>query len=212
MPQIVDMIACEMTRWISVVTPGNIMAFIALIIAIISCGISLKNYTKSQRLEFLQRRDQLFLKIADLNAKNSEGHQIAARFGIVALNANSMPVMDEEHAERNKTLVASMKALAEKIDLGANQSGLLNKRLHSLCSNLTPTTDRALVENLIVLVQEASNEAKQCNEIYLSSLYTLETTDPIMRASVAKVQELKKRQAEIDLENAMKELNDKSPR
>lgn len=188
------------------------MAFIALILAIIGCGISLKNYTKSQRLEFLQRRDQLFLKIADLNAKSSEGHQIAARFGIVALNADSLPALDEKYAEKNKALVASLKTLAEKIDHGANQSELLIKKLHSICSNLTPTTDPTLVENLIVMVHEASNEAKQCNEIYLSSLYTLETIDPILRASVGKVQELKKQQAELDLEKAIKEINEKPPR
>jgi len=52
--------------------------------------IAAKNYKKSKRLEFLQRRDQLFLKISDLNAKNSELRLISARFEIVMLNKVSL--------------------------------------------------------------------------------------------------------------------------
>ena len=74
-----------MTRYLPLATFGNIMAFIALIVAIISCAISAKNYKKSKRYEFLQRRDQLFLKISDLNAKNSEARVISSRFGIVLI-------------------------------------------------------------------------------------------------------------------------------
>lgn len=192
---------------------ATIISFISLIVAVITCLISVQNYKKSKRLEFFQRRDQLFAKISDLNAKNSEAHLISARFGIVLLNRASQPLMDEKHAEENKTQMASIKKLVENIDLVTNHSEVLIKQLHSICSSLAPKTDPTRVENLIAMVQTASDEAKQCNEVYLSSLHTLETTDPMLRASVAKLHELEIRRAELDLEKAIMEIkrNDKAP-
>jgi hypothetical protein len=62
------------------------------------------------------------------------------------------------------------------------------------------------------MVQTASDEVKQTNEVHLSSLHTLETTDPMLRASVAKVHELEIRRVELDLEKAIREINEKGPK
>ena len=45
------------------------IAFGSLIVAIIGLVIAAKSYKKSKRLEFFQRRDQLFAKISDLTPR-----------------------------------------------------------------------------------------------------------------------------------------------
>jgi hypothetical protein len=193
-----------------------IISFISLIVAIISCVIAAKNYKKSKRLELLQRRDQLFLKISDLNAKNSELRLISARFEIVMLNKvslNAELVMDKEFAEENKTQIARIKGIRENIELVANHWDGTIQQLHSLCSSFTLETDATSIEKLITRVQIASDEAKMNNEGHLASLHTLETTAPMLRASVGKVHELEIRRAELDLEEAIREIkrNEKVP-
>jgi hypothetical protein len=203
--ELVDRITFEMTRFVPLATS------IALIVSIVSVVISFKTYQKSKRLEFLQRRDQLFLKISELNAENSKVRLIAARCGIVLLNKASQPVLDEKQAEENKTLVVSIKQSVENIELIANRTELLVKQLHAECSNFTSETDATIIEKLIAIVQGASDEAKGNNEGYLASLHTLETTDLILRDSVAIVQELEIRKAELNLEQAMREIKEKKP-
>jgi hypothetical protein len=203
--ELVDRITFEMTRFVPLATS------IALIVSIVSVVISFKAYHKSKRLEFLQRRDQLFLKISELNAENSKVRLIAARYGIVLLNKASQPVLDEKQAEENKTLVVSIKQLVENIELIANRTEVLVKQLHATCSNFTLETDATIIEKLIAIVQGASDEAKRNNEGYLASLYTQETTDPMLRASVAKIHELDIRKAELELEEAMRNIKRKKP-
>jgi len=63
---------------VAIVAAG--IALGSLIVAIIGCVIAARSYKKSKRLEFFQRRDQLFATISDLNAKNSEAHLISAKY------------------------------------------------------------------------------------------------------------------------------------
>jgi hypothetical protein len=187
-----------------------IISVFSLIVAILSFVISAKNYEKSKRLEFFQRRDQLFVKIADLNAKNSETHLISARHEIVAIKRASL-VLDGEHAERNKTGIAAIKELQEKMELAAKGWDENIKQLHSICSSLTPESDVTRIEGLIAAVQVASDDAKKHNEVLLSSLHILESTEPILRTSAAEMQRLQVRRAELNLEKAIEEFRSTQP-
>ena len=189
-----------------------LISFISLIIAIISCVISVKNYQKSKRLEFFQRRDQLFQEIADLNAKFSELHLISARYGIVLLNMQSLSLslgLDERRAEENtriKTHIAAIKKLLESIELRLGTGGVLIKELHCICDSLTLKTDEIEIEKLIAMVQVASDEDKRTNEVHLSSLHTLERIEPMLKVNIADLQTLENRKAELDLQQAITEF------
>jgi Putative Holin-like Toxin (Hol-Tox) len=88
------------------------IAFGSLIVAIIGLVIAAKSYKKSKRLEFFQRRDQLFAKISDLNAKNSEAHLISARYEIVAIVKASLGLRGEQ-AEENTAVVVRIFHIAQ---------------------------------------------------------------------------------------------------
>jgi len=184
------------------------IAFGSLIVAIIGLVIAAKSYKKSKRLEFFQRRDQLFAKISDLNAKNSEAHLISARYEIVAITKASFGLRGEQ-AEENTALIPRIKELASKIEEGAKNRDEDIKKLHSICSSLTPQTDAALVENLIAMVQIASDDAKKYNDTYFSSLHILENTNSIIRTTLVESEE-KRRQIDLDLIKAIKELTKKN--
>lgn len=185
-----------------------ILSFISLITTII---IAAKNYKKSKRLEFFQRRDQLFMKIADLNAKNSDAHLISARYEIVSVNKLSLR-LEGKQAEENKTQIASIKKIREDIELGAKHWDARINELHSICSSLTSKTDATRVERLIAMVQEASDDVKKYNEVSLSSLHILESTNSIIKTILSEIDE-KERRIDLDLERAIREFkrNEESP-
>jgi metal-responsive CopG/Arc/MetJ family transcriptional regulator len=180
------------------------IAFGSLIVAIIGLVIAAKSYKKSKRLEFFQRRDQLFAKISDLNAKNSEVHLISARYEIVAIMKASLGLRGEQ-AEENAAVVARIKELRRKMEEQANNWEEKIQQLHSICSSLTPQTDAARVENLIAMVQIISDDTKKYNDINLSSLHILENTNSIIETSLVESEE-KRRQIDLDLIKAIKEL------
>jgi hypothetical protein len=180
------------------------IAFGSLIVAIIGLVIAAKSYKKSKRLEFFQRRDQLFAKISDLNAKNSEVHLISARYEIVAIMKASLGLRGEQ-AEENAAVVARIKELRRKMEEQANNWEEKIQQLHSICSSLTPQTDAARVENLIAMVQIISDDTKKYNDINLSSLHILENTNSIIKTSLVESEE-KRRQIDLDLIKAIKEL------
>jgi hypothetical protein len=187
----------QAAAWVAIVVP--IVSVISLVVAIVSCAIAVKSYKKSRRLEFFQRRDKLLLTISDLNAKTSEAHLISARFGIVRLNRMAL-VVDEKYAERKKTEIASLTRLREEIELRAERRDAIVDDLHAICSGLTTETDAIRIEKLIGLVQAASDDAKRYNEVHLSSLHTLETTDAMLKANFAEMHELEIRLAQLESE------------
>jgi len=195
-----------MTLYLSIIV-SIIASIIASIISISSFVLAFMNFRMSKRLEFFQRRDQLLLKISDLNAKTSETRLISARFEIVLINKVSSPVVDDTHAEELKTQIASIKETRRNIEVVANHWEETIHQLHFVCSNLTLITDPTVIEDLIANVQICSDDIKQNNEVYLASLHTLETTDPMLRASVEKMHELKIRQAELNLEESIRKIN-----
>lgn len=154
----------------------------------------------------MQRRDQLLLKISDLNEKSSEVRLISARFEIVLIDKVSSPVVDDTHSEELKIQIARIKELRGNLEVEANHWEETIHQLHSVCSNLTMKTDPTVIEDLIAKVQIASDDIKKSNGVYLASLHTLETTDPMLRASVDRIHELKIRQAELNLEESIREI------
>jgi hypothetical protein len=98
-------------------------AFAALVISLISLIVTLilgtKNYRKSKRLEFFQRRDLLSQKISELNIENSQMHLISARYEMVVQKFRSMRGTGEE-TERINNQITSIKRLQERI-YGANK-------------------------------------------------------------------------------------------
>ena len=168
--------------------------FKALILGILRPLVTLK---KSKRDAFIQRRDHLFQKISDLNAKNTEAHLISARYEIVAVKNAGLPLRGEQ-AERNTALIASIKELKQNVEKGIKNWDENIEKLHFIYSSLTSETDAAQVERLIALVQVASDNLKKANDSFLSSLHILETTNQIIEAKLAETDE-KIRQINLDL-------------
>jgi hypothetical protein len=171
--------------------------------------IAARSYKKSKRLEFFQRRDHLFAKISDLNAKNSEAHLISARYEIVAVKNASLELRGEQ-AEKNAAIIAAIKEIRKYMEKGIKNWDENIELLHAMCSGLTPKTDTARVENLIAMVQAASDDLKKSNDVSLSSLHILENTNSIIEASLSEFDE-KVRQIDLDFEKAIREFDEKNP-
>jgi hypothetical protein len=182
------------------------LSVIATIISLSSFVIAFKNFRRSQRLETTQRRDQLLLKISDLNAAVSELRLISARFEIVLINKVSSPSVDDAHSAELKTQIARLKELRGNMEADASRWDETLRQLHSICSNPALNAAPAVIENLVASVQVASDDIKQANGVYLASLHTLEATDPILRASIDTLHELKIRQSELNLEESMRKI------
>jgi hypothetical protein len=182
------------------------LSIIAIIISIGSFVLAFKNFRGSKRRDFLQRRDHLSLKISDLNAETSKARLISARFKIVLINKVASPVVDNTHAEELKTQIASIEETIRKMEVVADGWEEQIRQLHSLCSTFTSKTDPTVIERLIADVQADSDATKQNNETQLASLHTLETTGPMLRASVERLYELKIQQAEMNFQKSIGEI------
>jgi hypothetical protein len=182
------------------------ISFISLIITIVNCVILVKNYKKSKRIEFFQRRDYLLQKISELNAKNSEARSFAARYEVVAMK-NAALSLDPKYKERNEELITSLKKLSHNIDSGVEEWNGLIKDLHSMCSSFTPKTDTERIERFIAMVQGALDEVTQFHQGSLSALHILESTNPIFEPVIARLNEEIK-QIQSNLGKAVKELKE----
>jgi hypothetical protein len=109
-------------------------------------------------------------------------------------------VVDAQFAETKNTEIASLTRLREKIELVAERGDAAVDALHAVCSRFTTETDAIHIEKLIGLVQAASDEAKRFNELQLSTLHTLETIDPMLKASLAEMHELEIRLGQLESE------------
>ena len=201
-------IFCQTQPVVCVAIVAVTIALCSLIVAIIGCVLGVKSYKKSKRLEFFQRRDQLFAKISDLNAKNSEAHLISARYQIVAVTKASLGLSGKQ-AEENTAQIASVKELGKNVEKGAKNWAENIERLHSICRSLTPKTDPAHVENLIAMVQIASDDITKYNDSSLSALHVLKNTNSIIKDTLAKFDE-DVRRIDLELEKAIKQFNETS--
>jgi|GEM_PF-3281254 len=184
--------------------PAIMISIGALIISFFSLIFTAKTYKKNSRLAFLQRRDHLSQRISDLNSRNTEAHLISARFELVAVKNALLPLRGEE-VEINTALIASIKKLRDGVENGMKLWDENIETFHFKYKNLTLETDAPEVERMITIVQVASDNLKNCNDGYTSSLHILETTNEIMKTTLAELDE-KNRQINIDFERAMEKI------
>jgi hypothetical protein len=181
------------------------ISFFSLIVTIINSVFTAKTYKENRRLEFLQRRDHLSQKISDLNDRNTEAQLISARYELVAVKNAGLSLRGEQ-AERNTALIASIKEQRKGVE---NEMKLWDEnieKLHFIYSNLTSETDAPEVERIIAIVQVASDNLKKANNGYSSTLHILETTNELMKTTLAETDE-KIKQINIDFERAIEKLN-----
>lgn len=182
--------------------------YIAIVVSVvslvISLGVAIANYSKSKSDAFIQRRDHLSQTIAELNVRNAEAQGISARYEIVAVKTAGLPLR-RELAEQNLALIASIKKVREAIEEGRIGGEQTIKKLHLIYSGLTLESDAAQVEGSIALAHVNSDELKQLNEVYYSSLYILETNNQDLATKQAEIVE-KLRQINLAFERGMKNL------
>jgi len=175
-----------------------IVASFSLVVAAIGCVIAVKTYKKSKRLEFFQRRDQLFKAISDFNAKNSETRLSGARFTTIAIAHAALPSTSLYDEERKHALVASITTLATDIHSRAEVWDEQTQRCHDLCAKYNSDKHAADVEELIAIVQLGSDYIKKVNEICLSTLHILETMNPKLEADLMELYKMEMRLAELE--------------
>ena len=184
--------------------PATMIAIGALILSFLSLIFTAKTYKKNRRLEFLQRKDHLSQKISELNDKVSQTHHILARLGLVVLEKTLLPLSGEQ-AEQNTALIASLNKTRDRMEDATKLWEEYIELLHLINSNLNLETDSPKVEKMIALVQVASDQLKNINDIYISTLHTLETTNEFIKTILTETDE-KIRQINIDFERAMEKI------
>jgi hypothetical protein len=190
------------------VQPATYIAIVALVISlgtlVVSIVSSVKNYKKSKRDAFIQRRDRLSQAIADLNARNTEAQLISARYAIVAVKAAGLQLRGEE-AERNAALIASIHRTRGLINEGIRKWDENIETLRFIYSGLTSETEAAAVERHIDLVQVASDNLRKAHNGFLSALHVLETNNQIIETKLAETDQ-KIKQINLEFEQGMKKL------
>jgi hypothetical protein len=181
-----------------------IISFLSLIGVFINSVFTAKTYKKNKRLEFLQRRDRLSQKISELNDRNNEAHMISARYELVAVKKAGLALRGEQ-TDRNTALIASIKEQREGVEKGIKLWDANIKTLHFLYTNLTLEKDAPEVERVITAVQVASDDLKKAQDGYLSVLHVLETSNELIKTSLAETEE-KIGQINLDFERAMERL------
>ena len=183
--------------------------YIAIVVSvvslIISLGVAVANYKKSKRDSFIQRRDQLSKAISDLNARVSEAHMISARYEMVAVRKAGLPLRGEQ-ADQNTALIASLKLAREGVERGIEDWDENIKRLHFIYSNLTFGTDAAQIERSIALANVATNQLKNANDGYYSSLHILETGNQYLETKLAEADE-KVKKINLETDEKIRQIN-----
>lgn len=183
------------------------VSLLSLIGVVINSVFTAKTYKKNRRLEFLQRRDHLSQKIAELNDRNMEAQLISARYELVAVK-NAGLALKGEHAERNAALIASIKEQRDGVEKGMKLWDKNIEQLHVIYRVLDLESDAPAIESLIASVQVASDDLKKSYDGYEAILHILETTNELMKTSLAETEE-KLRQIDLDYERAIEKLSKK---
>jgi hypothetical protein len=181
-----------------------VIASTAAIGTIISAMYTIKTYNKNIRLEFLQRKDHLSQKISELNVRITEAQMISARYELVAVKNAGLPLRGKQ-AEQNTALIASIKKQREDVEEYIKRWDEKIEKLHFLYSNITLETDAHVVERMIDIAQEASDNLKKINNGCTAHLHTLETTNEFIKTTLAEGDE-KIRQINLDFERAIEKL------
>ena len=184
---------------------ATIIAIVALAISITNSVFTAKTYQKNRRLEFLQRRDHLSQKISELNDRNTDFQLISARYALVALKSAALPLR-EEQAERNSALIASLNKQREGVEQRIKLWDENIERIRLLYSKFTSETHAPELEELIAIVQLASDNLKKASHGYSATLYILETTNEFIKSNLAERDE-KIRQINLDTDEKIRQIN-----
>ena len=166
-----------------------------------------KSFKKSKRLEFLQRRDKLFDKVSELSTRNSEARFLSARYELVRLNKFSLLPHGGNKEETEKSC-AGIAALIESLEQQVKDRTGVIAVFHSSFEHLS-LKDASLVAGLIASVQIVSDGIKQLNDAHLATLQYLEENLPLTKDNLIERNKVKVWQAELELEIAMRQLNEK---
>ena len=183
-----------------------IVSFLTLISTIV---LGTKNYRKSKRIEFLQRRDRLAQALSNLNDRNAEFHQISARYELVIAKKAGLPLRDEQ-AERNMALIPAIRIQQEGVKDGMAKWDKNIEQFQLIYRTLTLVTDADEVEKVISNVQISSDILKRAIVGYSSILDVLETANEMVKTSLADGEE-RIRQINLDFERGMREFKLRHP-
>ena len=186
-----------------------IISFIGLIGTIINSVFIIKNFKKSKRDVFFQRRDQLFQNISELSTTSSEAHRISARYEMVIQNLVSVR-MEGEPKTRIENHLASIKRSQENLKLRTNHWDEVIEALYFKCNRLK-STEAAELEKLIPVVRSNTDSLKRDNERHFTSLHIFEGINPLLKADVDILHKCEMELAESKLQEAMNEINNKAP-
>jgi hypothetical protein len=178
-----------------------VVSFLTLIFTIV---LGAKNYRKSKRIEFLQRRDRLAQALSDLNDRNAEFHNIVARYAIVIAKKTGLPLRGEQ-AERNLALIPDIQLQQEGVKEGIASWDKNIAQFQLIYKTLTLVKDADAVEKVIADVQISSDTLKRAITGYSSILDILETTNEMVKTTLVE-QEEKLRQINLDFERGMREF------
>ena len=180
----------------------------ALLISFLSLIATFMTYRRNRRLEFLQRRDRLSQLISELSDRNTEFRLISARYELVAVKNAGLPLRGEQ-AEQNMAGVASIKAQREVVETEIEHWDKNIEALHFICSNLTLQTDAPKIEEMMTIVQVASDDLKKAKGVYSSTVHILETTNEFIKTTLVAT-DAKMRQIDLDYEKAIEKLTNKN--
>ena len=195
----------EPATWVAI--GALIVSCISLIATVVNSVSTAKTDQRNRRLEFLQRRDHLSQQISDLSDRNTEFRLISARYELVVVKNAGLPLRGEQ-AERNMAGVASMKAQREDIETEIERWDKNIERLHFIYSNLTSEADAPKIEEMMTIVQVASDVLKKAIGSYSSTVHILETTNEFIKTTLVEA-DAKMRQLDLDHEKAIEKLTNK---
>ena len=195
---------CFMEPAIKIAIAALIISFCSLIGTLINSMYTAKTYKKNKRLEFLQRRDYLSQKISELIDRNTEAQLISARYELVAVKNAGLPLRGEQ-AEQNTALIASIKEQRDALEGFIKRCDERIEKLHIIYSNLTSETYASFIEEMIDIVQVASDNLKKINNGFSATLHVLETTNEFIKTTLTETDE-KIRQINLDFERAIEKL------
>lgn len=186
-------------------------AIAALILSLLSLIVTLvlgiKNFRKSKRLEFFQRRDQLFAKISELNNKVSQFLLYVGRYEVIAMKNESLS-LDPEFEKRRNQIVTAVRAERMKIEASLQQWFDIITELQSLGSCFMPETGTDGIERLIAIAQKGSNTITRMNEGYSAALLILADVAPTLVANMEQIQK-QLQEDKSEMRKALAEFKDK---
>ena len=114
--------------------------------------------------------------------------------------------MLDEHVEKNKALIASIKVQREGAERELKQWDLIIERLQPLYSRFNSESDESHIESLITLVKEVEHQFNKFCNGYSATLNMLETANELTKNQLAAT-ELKIKQINSETAADIRQIN-----